>query len=154
MWRCVPKVKHYLPHVDASQLIHDLCADQTSPLLERFLQSLRSQQIDGQRHEHQFISPFTVVVGGVAFGGSGKTQVVRYLIERLLKHGCQSIYILGHAYLSLSGQRKSKIRLINHVKNNNFIHCGDEASMLVALFQNEYSQITDQPKVQVLVGGS
>ncbi len=160
MWRYVPKVKHYAPYVDASQLIHELSADQTSPLLNCLLQSSKSQQLDEQRHQqHEFISPFTIVVGGVALGGSGKTQVVRYLVERLLKHGCQSIFILGHAYLSLSGHRKSKLNLVKMIHKDNFNHYGDEASMLAYLFRNTHSkatdqQVIDQPKVQVLVGGT
>ena len=85
--------------------------------------------------------PFTVSVGGVTLGGSGKTQVVKHL-ARILAQYSDFVFILGHGYKAVHSAIQP---IIVYPKATEPVQLyGDEAVMLAHSLQN----------VRVVVGGS
>ena len=88
--------------------------------------------------------PLTLVIGGVTLGGSGKTQVVKYLAKRFLEHGCQKLFILGHGYLSLSDKHARQPCIVDCTNDSSFEYYGDEAVMLASEFH--FDSLSTQSK--------
>ena len=173
VWRAPPQTKPYNPPFSARQIVKELHADFTSDLLKKLIDGQRfdsreNDESDGISRDHSCTEPFTITVGGVTLGGSGKTQVVRYLAERFLKHGCLKLYILGHGYRSQCKKTRMEPSDVRCEEVNSFEQYGDEAVMLASCFCTELrsvgalrlSSVSSRsleetgPKVKVLVGGS
>ena len=131
LWRSAPKPIE----VHTSNLVRKFCElCRTRDLVKEF-----SIEIDQQAQQGY---PFTIAVGGVTFGGAGKTPIVQYLTELMIHLGLR-VYILGHGYKG--ALKTSRSRVISASHQSSLQVYGDEALMLAKAFSQE---------VPVVIGGT
>ena len=112
--------------------------------LHQFEHRLHLEKLKALTSEHLArTDPLTLVIGGVSFGGAGKSQVVLHIAENLLCLGLGQICILGHGYKGKVSRLKA--RIVNLGESNAIQQFGDEAVMMSR-------RLGDQ--VPIIVGGN
>lgn len=131
LWRSAPKPLE----THTSHLVRKFCElCKTRDIVKEL-----SIEIDRQAQQGY---PFTIVVGGVTFGGAGKTPIVQYLTELMTELGLR-VYILGHGYKGTLNAGQPRITSASH--QSSVQAYGDEALMLAKAFSQE---------VPVVIGGT
>ena len=179
LWRKSPPVSRFTKEFSAFHLVQELHGDHDSVLVKKLLESatIAKKKPPGYDNDQKGkkSDPLTLVIGGVTLGGSGKTQVVKYLAKRFLEHGCQNLFIIGHGYLSLGDKNATQPYIVDCTNDSGFEYYGDEAVMLASEFHfdslttrskqrslkknvssgiDTRNEVILEEKIKVLVGGS